>query len=424
MKIKNSHDRNGIILLTAIFVILVAGLIGLAVKVRYDLKNPFEYHLHVSEPGSDGEGTVVTDGSGGIIDEIVYSVDISKHWLNDPDTPLQTYGAQYDNTIINNSDYSIVNWSVVMEVPERNITIDSSWSGTWEYDKQASRISFTPDEFTGTIEPGKDGTFGAVMISKELMDFTDVTIRGARYKPVTRYVLFWVIMVFLVAWATAVVAFVLYLIREENHRRSTERLNNVISQTMSTFANFIDTKDRYTKGHSARVSYYSQKIAEKLGMSEEEIRDIGYIGLMHDCGKLAIPGNILNKPGALSAEEFDIMRSHTTNGDKVLKDFTAIEGIRDGALYHHERYDGTGYMKGLKGEEIPLVARIICVADALDAMNSDRCYRGHLSREVILQELEKNMGTQFDPKIARLMINMIKSGEVFVGDGHDEESDQ
>ena len=154
---------------------------------------------------------------------------------------------------------------------------------------------------------------------------------------------------------TSAVAYILYRIRENNYRKNAQRLNDVISQTMTTFANFIDTKDRYTKGHSARVSYYSQKIAEKLGMDEDRVRDIGYIGLMHDCGKLGIPGTILNKPGTLTEEEFNIMKTHTTNGEKMLADFTAIPDIKDGALYHHERFDGMGYMSGLAGEDIPLV---------------------------------------------------------------------
>ena len=414
----SARDKRGFVILTAILVILLAGLLGLIYKVRSDLNNPFTFHLHIegteASAGKNAEGEGNADGSARADDAYVYCVDISKHWVNDPGVPLQTYGAQYDNTVVNNSSYDIVNWSVVLEVPERNITIDSYWNGEWEYDKKASRIYFTPDDRIETIQAGDSATYGAVMISKELMSFTDVTFTGCRYKPVTKYVLFWIIMVLLVAWITSFIAYLLYLSREANHRRNAEKLNNVISQTMTTFANFIDTKDKYTKGHSARVSYYSQKIAEKLGMSEEEIRDIGYIGLMHDCGKLAIPGQILKKPGKLTEDEFEVMKSHTTNGGDILSEFTAIESIKDGALYHHERYDGTGYMKGLKGEEIPLVARIICVADAMDAMNSDRCYRDHLSKDVIISELENNKGTQFDAKIAQIMIDMINSGEVFV----------
>ena len=409
--------RIGMIILAVALVFLLAGLAGLGMKVRHDLNTPFQYHLQarmLQEGENEAAPAATSDGSVGSEEDYIYSVDISKHWVNDPGVPLQTYGAQYDNTVTNMSSYEIVNWSLAITVPERNITIDSCWNGEWQYDKKSDVIFFTPDERIERILTNDSATFGAVMISKELMDFTDVVFSGCRYKPMTKYLLFWIIMVLLVAWATSVIAFIFYSVREENYRKNEEKMDNVISQTMSTFANFIDTKDKYTKGHSARVSYYSRKIAEKLGMSEEEIRDIGYIGLMHDCGKLAIPGEILNKPGKLSSEEFKVMQSHTVNGEAILKDFTAIEGIKDGALYHHERYDGCGYMKGLAGEEIPLVARIIGVADAMDAMNSDRCYRNHLSKDVILSELEKNKGTQFDPKIAQIMIDMINSGEVFI----------
>ena len=409
--------RIGMIILAVALVFLLAGLAGLGMKVRHDLNTPFQYHLQarmLQEGENEVAPAATSDGSVGSEEDYIYSVDISKHWVNDPGVPLQTYGAQYDNTVTNMSSYEIVNWSLAITVPERNITIDSYWNGEWQYDKKSDVIFFTPDERIERIQANDSATFGAVMISKELMDFTDVVFSGCRYKPMTKYLLFWIIMVLLVAWATSVIAFIFYSVREENYRKNEEKMDNVISQTMSTFANFIDTKDKYTKGHSARVSYYARKIAEKLGMSEEEIRDIGYIGLMHDCGKLAIPGEILNKPGKLSSEEFKVMQSHTVNGEAILKDFTAIEGIKDGALYHHERYDGCGYMKGLAGEEIPLVARIIGVADAMDAMNSDRCYRNHLSKDVILSELEKNKGTQFDPKIAQIMIDMINSGEVFI----------
>ena len=416
---KNANKRtdHGVAILITILVALLAGLAGLFIKISSDLSNPFEYHLHVSEAGAadTSQNSGIADGSVDPGDDYAYSVDISKHWLNDPDTPLQTYGAQYDNTIINNSSYDIVNWHVLISVPQRNITIDSYWNGEWVYDKKADTIEVTPDDRIETVEAGDVATFGAVMISKELMNFTDVTFTGCRYKPVTRYALFWVIMVLLVAWITSAVAYVLYRIREENYRRNAEKLNNVISHTMTTFANFIDTKDEYTKGHSARVSYYSQKIAEKLGMDQEEVRDIGYIGLMHDCGKLATPDYILNKPGKLTESEFEEIRHHTTKGGEMLKDFTAIRDIKDGALYHHERYDGKGYMEGLAGEDIPLVARIICVADALDAMNSNRCYRNALPKDVILSELEDNMGTQFDPKLARMTIDMINSGEIYIG---------
>lgn len=120
------------------------------------------------------------------------------------------------------------------------------------------------------------------------------------------------------------------------------------------------------------------------------------MGLMHDCGKIRVPDSILCKKGKLTDEEFGIMKTHTTEGAKLLSGFTSIPQIREAVLYHHERYDGRGYPEGLKGEEIPLVARILCVADSFDAMNSNRCYRDRLTKEQILEQLRSNRGTQFD----------------------------
>ncbi|MCR5831808.1 MAG: hypothetical protein K6G67_06695, partial [Lachnospiraceae bacterium] len=139
--------HHGTVILIVVFIILAAGLCGLAAKVRYDLNNPFSYHIRVSDADSEDSGKIKSsDGSVVGSDEYGYTVDISKHWQNDPGTPLMTYGAQYDNTITNESDYDIVDWSVVINVPEKNITIDSYWNGEWVYNKQESTIDFTPDE--------------------------------------------------------------------------------------------------------------------------------------------------------------------------------------------------------------------------------------------------------------------------------------
>ena len=174
--------------------------------------------------------------------------------------------------------------------------------------------------------------------------------------------------------------------------------------------------DEYTRGHSVRVAHYSALIGKKLKLKEDELRNLGYIALMHDCGKIGVPDAVLNKPDRLLPEEFKIIASHTEVGGKILENFSAIPGIKEGALYHHERYDGKGYPEGIKGDAIPLYARIICVADSFDAMNSDRCYRKHLPREVILAELEKCAGAQFDPKLSRIMYELVESGVVKIGD--------
>ena len=148
-----------------------------------------------------------------------------------------------------------------------------------------------------------------------------------------------------------------------------------------------------------------------MKLDSQTTKQFGYIALMHDCGKIGIPDEILNKPGALLEEERNIIKSHTVIGGNVLADFNAIDGISDGAMYHHERFDGKGYPSGLKGEDIPLCARIICVADSYDAMNSDRIYRNRLSKSDILKELRLNSGTQFDPQIVAHMIFLIEIGK-------------
>ena len=137
-----------------------------------------------------------------------------------------------------------------------------------------------------------------------------------------------------------------------------------------------------------------------------------YTALLHDIGKIGIPDNVLNKPGRLNDAEYEIIKKHTTIGYDILKEITMIDHIADGANYHHERYDGKGYNNGLKGQEIPLAARIICVADAFDAMYSKRSYRNNLAKDYILDELEQCAGKQFDPQIAKIMIDMINDGFV------------
>jgi len=145
-----------------------------------------------------------------------------------------------------------------------------------------------------------------------------------------------------------------------------------------------------------------------MHLEEDEVRNIGYIALMHDCGKMGIPDNILNKPGKLNEEERKIIETHTVMGGKLLENMTAIAGIREGALYHHERYDGKGYPEGLSDTDIPLYARIIGVADSFDAMNSDRCYRKRLGMDAIKKELQENAGKQFDPEVVKYMLRIIE----------------
>ena len=192
--------------------------------------------------------------------------------------------------------------------------------------------------------------------------------------------------------------------------QKTKLVEKVTLNSIMAIANTIDVKDAYTSGHSFRVARCSEAIARKLGWSEEEVQNIHYIALLHDIGKIGIPDAILNKPSKLSEEEFSIIKKHPVIGNEILKDIHMIDHVAEGALYHHERYDGTGYPFGLKGEDIPICARIVGIADSYDAMTSNRVYRPRLKDEEVIAEFEHNSGSQFDPKLAEMFVEMLKSG--------------
>ena len=185
------------------------------------------------------------------------------------------------------------------------------------------------------------------------------------------------------------------------------KLERLSMQIVMALSGAIDAKDTYTNGHSARVADYSRRIAKMAGLSDEVQDEIYMIGLLHDVGKIGIPDTIINKPDRLSDEEYGIMKEHPVLGEKILRSIQEFPKLITGAKYHHERYDGKGYPDGLKGEDIPIEARIIAVADAYDAMSSKRAYRGVIPQEIVRAEMAKGKGTQFDPLFADIMLKMI-----------------
>ncbi len=194
---------------------------------------------------------------------------------------------------------------------------------------------------------------------------------------------------------------------EESENESLEKLDRLNSNIIRALASTIDAKDRYTSGHSQRVAEYALAIAKRMGKSEEEQKVILYAALLHDVGKISVPNEVINKPGRLTDEEFEQIQIHPVSGYHILKDIHENSDIGEGAKYHHERYDGKGYPNGLKSFDIPEVARIIGVADAYDAMASNRSYRNALPQNVIREEIERGKGKQFDPEIADIMLQMI-----------------
>ena len=216
---------------------------------------------------------------------------------------------------------------------------------------------------------------------------------------------------FTVGWVT-------WLLVKRHERKMQEQLamaNKQIEmgkQTVIAIARTVDAKDQRTSDHSKRVAIYSAQIAKAYGLDEKQCRDIEWSAQMHDIGKIGIPDAILNKPARLTDDEYSTMKSHTTRGAEILKDFTLLDNVIDGAQYHHERYDGRGYPKGLKGEEIPLFARIIGVADAFDAMTANRIYRQQMDFSYVLGEMQRCRGTQFDPKFVDILLKLIHDGTI------------
>ena len=186
-----------------------------------------------------------------------------------------------------------------------------------------------------------------------------------------------------------------------------KKTKNLFLQTVAALSEAVDAKDRYTSGHSRRVAEYARKIAARMGKSKEEQEEIFQAGLLHDVGKIRVPAEIINKPGRLTDEEFAIIKIHPVTGYHILHEISEDTLIAISAKYHHERYDGKGYPNGLIGEKIPEIARILGVADSYDAMTSNRSYRDALPQAVVREEIEKGKGTQFDPQIADVMLQMI-----------------
>lgn len=183
-----------------------------------------------------------------------------------------------------------------------------------------------------------------------------------------------------------------------------EKLSN---EMMLAFSKAVDAKDHYTNGHSQRVAIYAAEIAKRMGKDKAEQDEIYALGLLHDIGKIGIPVGIINKKGKLTDEEFDTIKTHTVIGWEILQSIKELPKLCTGAKWHHEKYDGTGYPDGLSGKDIPEEARIICVADCYDAMTSQRSYSSPRSQAEVRKEIERCMGTHFDPDIAKYMLDMI-----------------
>ena len=185
---------------------------------------------------------------------------------------------------------------------------------------------------------------------------------------------------------------------------------------VSALASSIDAKDPSPHGHSRRVTKYSLTIAKAMGFSTDELEDLELAGYLHDIGKMGMPLEILQKPFGLTQAEWGVVKKHPANGVKILENLKNLKRVSSFILHHHERHDGTGYPAGLAGTEIPLGARVLAVADAFDAITSDRPYRKRAGLSQAVHEIERNSGGQFDPQVVKAFAGVIRAGQIELND--------
>lgn len=320
---------------------------------------------------------------------------------------------QFDFTIFNADKYDLANWTISIKVPAGSV-LDNYWGSEAELDKSTGLLTIKPTNYNNTILADGNITFGIIVSAKEPFSPTSLHLQGYKILSNNTSLAKRIVEVFIGIWAIVFIGFLVTRLNFRNYREKQKNDIKIILQSMNTFINFIDAKDPYTRGHSKRVAMYAAEIAKRMRLPEDDIQNIYYAGLLHDAGKISVPDAVLNKPGILTKEERTMIQNHTVAGGKMLVQLSSLKGVRETALYHHERYDGSGYPDGLKGEMIPLFARIVGVADAYDAMSSNRVYRRHLNKDEIIEEIQKGAGTQFDPRIVTYMVDMINDGYVNV----------
>ena len=265
-------------------------------------------------------------------------------------------GAQFDGILKNNTPSEISKWKVIIEIPPKSY-IDSSWNGEYTVTDHQIQI-LPPHDYNQVIPPNGSITFGFILYSVPSFQADDVTVEYYITKKVTELTGFRVLSYSATILLIIIFVYLIFMFKLRSLQKKHEYDRQFIEQTLKLFANTIEAKDVYTRGHSLRVSIYAKEIAKRLGLPEEEQMNIYYISLLHDIGKIGIPESILNKAGKLLPEEIKLIEKHPSLGAEILEPIKEFKDVSLGVKYHHERYDGKGYPYGLIGDKIPLIATI------------------------------------------------------------------
>lgn len=334
-----------------------------------------------------------------------------------------TIGGQYDGKIESLREYTaITDWKMSIKI-QGKFWIDSDpWNGIFEINnnilqvtepRQGEEANAQVYDSDYSVEPMSHRTFGCIMYTSKLFypESVPLTFEYTPHILVDRIPLVRALQVFLFTFAVSMISVLITIyIRQGEYRTREKKDKEFIEKTLLLFANTIEAKDSYTRGHSLRVAIYSMELAKRMELSEADQEIVYYCAILHDVGKVGIPDSILHKPGKLTDEERSVIQSHTTIGSDIFRGFPYIPDIETIVRHHHERYDGNGYPDQLKGKAIPYLSRIICVADCFDAMTSNRCYRDKINIDKVKKELVDCAGTQFDPEIVPFMLQMIEDG--------------
>lgn len=350
----------------------------------------------------------------------VYSVKLDKEFAEDMDIKLAIPYIEADDDTIYYADSDCIDvGSGVKRVTFYGFVLTSSMNNPdvsyylEGFDDEPEIVKLQDlSSVSYTNLKGGEYTFHLSILDNDGNVTNEISVKISKEKPYYETVWFFFVFIGCVLLIFALLAYAYMSYKTKQYKKKQKENAIFIDQVIRTFTRAIDVKDSYTNGHSSRVAEYSRMLAKAMGQDEEEQSRIYNIASLHDVGKIMVPDEILCKPGKLTDEEYMTIKQHAQNGYDILKEIDLFPDIALGARYHHERIDGKGYPSGIKGDEIPFIAKIIAVADTFDAMNSTRPYRAQMNMEDIVKELKRVEGTQLDEEITEVLIKLIENGEL------------